>query len=204
MNLSQVYVPLYLQDSLRLPCRTVATVPLTMYISGFTVSLFIKVINKNFGRQLAYIFGSALLLAGSLLIFFLNWDGPNSMVLKEYIIYCVAALLGGGASAILVTSLSITADLIGNNVENGAFVYGAMSFCDKFSCGIGVLLISSLTPCSDEENISTIGDADSCDKADNIPFYRNVLAFSGGGCALLGVFGIILLTIRIHIQNRQR
>ena len=54
---------------------------------------------------------------------------------------------GAGSSAILITSLSITADLIGNNVESGAFIYGAMSFTDKLSCGLAVMLINSLVPC---------------------------------------------------------
>jgi len=47
----------------------------------------------------------------------------------------------------LVTSLSICADLIGSNVESGAFVYGAMSFNDKLSCGVVIGLISYLAPC---------------------------------------------------------
>ena len=59
----------------------------------------------------------------------------------------VTIFSGGGSSGILITSLSITADLIGNNVENGAFVYGSMSFCDKLSCGLTIVLIDSLKPC---------------------------------------------------------
>lgn len=44
----------------------------------------------------------------------------------------------------LVTSLGITADLIGRNTENGAFVYGVMSFMDKLSNGFAVMLIQYL------------------------------------------------------------
>jgi hypothetical protein len=44
----------------------------------------------------------------------------------------------------LVTSLGITADLIGQNIESGASVYGAMSFMDKLSNGIAVTLIQDL------------------------------------------------------------
>lgn len=45
---------------------------------------------------------------------------------------------------ILVTSLAITADYIGQSTENGAFVYGIMSFADKLSNGIAVMLIQYL------------------------------------------------------------
>lgn len=46
----------------------------------------------------------------------------------------------------LITSLAITADLIGTHVESGAFVYGAMSFTDKLSNGIAVFVIQYLHP----------------------------------------------------------
>lgn len=41
----------------------------------------------------------------------------------------------------LVTSLGVTADLIGKNTESGAFAYGIMSFTDKLSNGVVVMLI---------------------------------------------------------------
>ena len=51
---------------------------------------------------------------------------------------------GAGSSVMLVTSLGITADLIGLNTESGAFVYGAMSFIDKLSNGVAVTMIQTL------------------------------------------------------------
>jgi len=44
----------------------------------------------------------------------------------------------------LVTSLGVTADLIGKNTESGAFAYGIMSFTDKLSNGLVVMLIQYL------------------------------------------------------------
>lgn len=52
--------------------------------------------------------------------------------------------LGSAGSIILVTSLGITADLIGDKTGSGAFVYGVMSFCDKLSNGIAVIVIQNL------------------------------------------------------------
>ena len=51
-------------------------------------------------------------------------------------IYIVAALIGSGGAAMLITSLSITADLIGQDKECSAFIYGAMSLLDKVSNGL--------------------------------------------------------------------
>lgn len=75
------------------------------------------------------------------------WLGEGE-IYHKYILYVVTAMLGAGGSIMLITSLSITADLIGPNIESGAFVYGAMSFTDKLSNGIAVMLIQNLNPCS--------------------------------------------------------
>ena len=65
-----------------------------------------------------------------------------SLLLK---VCCFAT--GAGGSTMLITSLAFTADLIGPHVESGAFVYGAMSFTDKLSNGITVVIIQYLHPC---------------------------------------------------------
>lgn len=41
----------------------------------------------------------------------------------------------------LVTSLALTADLVGDQTEASAFVYGLMSFADKLACGVAIALI---------------------------------------------------------------
>ena len=50
-------------------------------------------------------------------------------------IYIIAILIGSGGAGMLITSLSLTAELIGKNKESGAFVYGAFSLIDKISNG---------------------------------------------------------------------
>lgn len=44
----------------------------------------------------------------------------------------------------MVTSLCITADLIGSHTENGAFIYSAVTFADKVLNGIAVMTIEEL------------------------------------------------------------
>jgi hypothetical protein len=44
----------------------------------------------------------------------------------------------------LVTSLGLTVDLIGNATNTAAFVYGSMSFTDKLANGLAVVLIEHL------------------------------------------------------------
>lgn len=48
---------------------------------------------------------------------------------------------GFGGAQMLVTSLSLTADLVGASTQASAFVYGLMSFTDKLSCGAAIAII---------------------------------------------------------------
>lgn len=109
--------------------------------------------------QLSYIFGSILGIVACLWIRFRSGEQ-----FVTYEIYVVAVLIGrvqqsqihqlqhvnldhfagAGGSIILVTSLGITADLIGDKTGSGAFVYGIMSFTDKIANGIAIDVIQNL------------------------------------------------------------
>ena len=69
------------------------------------------------------------------IVFFIYTAWKETINVKSDSIYLIAVLVGFGGSAMLITSLSITAELVGNNVESSAFIYGAMSFTDKLSTG---------------------------------------------------------------------
>ena len=81
-------------------------------------------------------------------------------------------------------SLSITAELIGQNCESAAFIYGAMSITYKLAEGLVVLAVQSLVPSFPEE----CNNCDGCS-----PFYSQVLFFVCGGAALLGILSMLSL-----------
>ncbi|KAG7279405.1 hypothetical protein CRUP_024224, partial [Coryphaenoides rupestris] len=140
VNMSQTYIAVYLTDSLRLPKNSIAIVPLVMYVSGLACSLLMKPVSRLVGISVTYLLGLLLVLG------FTSW-----VLVDEGIgagrIYGAAALLGSGSATILVMSLSMTAKLIGEQTQSGAFVYGSMSLTDKLANGAGVMLIQSLRPC---------------------------------------------------------
>ncbi|XP_056425613.1 major facilitator superfamily domain-containing protein 12 isoform X2 [Hyla sarda] len=139
VNLSQTYIAVYLTYSLNLPKNYIATIPLVMYVSGFVSSLLMKPINRYIGRNITYFIGLLAIAA------FSAWVALDPGLRQA--VYGAAILLGAGSATILVTSLSMTADLIGPHSRSGAFVYGAMSFTDKVANGLAVVLIQSLHPC---------------------------------------------------------
>ncbi len=57
-----------------------------------------------------------------------------------YIYTSHAPCTGLGAGIVGVSALSLIANLIGNNCESGAFVYGSMSFADKIANGSAIMV----------------------------------------------------------------
>ncbi|XP_018427749.1 PREDICTED: major facilitator superfamily domain-containing protein 12 [Nanorana parkeri] len=142
VNLSQTYIAVYLTNSLHLPKNYIATIPLVMYVSGFISSFLMKPVNTWIGRNLTYFVG---LLAISAFAAWVALDPDLGVA-----VYGAAIILGSGSATILVTSLSMTADLIGPHSVSAAFVYGAMSFTDKVANGLAVVAIQSMHPCHTE------------------------------------------------------
>ncbi|EDO34621.1 predicted protein [Nematostella vectensis] len=142
VNITQVYLPMYLISSLELSKSTIAIMPLIVFSSGFVATFLAKPTIHYLGRKGTHLIGLIIILGVSVWFWFLT---PNTSQ-----IYGTSVFLGIGGSLLLVTALTLTADLIGNNKETGAFVYGAMSFVDKLSNGIAVQLIQALHPCRDE------------------------------------------------------
>lgn len=177
VNLSQIYVPLYLHESLGMPATSLAIIPLIMFISSFVMSLVIERLNTKLGRKISYLLGVILAISACLWI---RLGEGNTYV--EYQIYPVSLILGSAGSMMLVTSLGVSADLIGQNTETGAFVYGVMSFTDKLSNGLAVMLIQYLR-CQV-----------SCTN-----YYRDILAYVCGGSAILGL--IMILYIKPFTQR---
>ncbi|XP_012277990.1 major facilitator superfamily domain-containing protein 12 [Orussus abietinus] len=171
VNLSQIYVPLYLHETLHMAATSLAVIPLTIFLSSFMTSLIIERLNTRLGRKISYFIGVVVALCACVCI----WLGQGSAYVT-YEIYLVAILLGMGGSIMLVTSLGVTADFIGFCSDTGAFVYGVMSFSDKLCNGLAVIVIQSVRCTS---NCSS--------------YYRDVIAFVCGAAALFGLLVIIFI-----------
>uniref|UniRef100_K9J160 Major facilitator superfamily domain-containing protein 12 n=1 Tax=Desmodus rotundus TaxID=9430 RepID=K9J160_DESRO len=183
VNLSQTYMTMYLTYSLNLPKKFIATIPLVMYLSGFFSSFLMKPINKWLGRNMTYFAGLLVILV------FAAWVALADEL--GVAVYAAAVLLGLGSATILVTSLAMTADLIGPHTHSGAFVYGAMSFSDKVANGLAVMVIQSLHPCSSEL----------CCRA-CVGFYHWVMVAVTGGVGVAATLSVCSLLIwPIHLRS---
>lgn len=53
VNLSQVFIPLYLHETLQMAAQALAIVPLIMFLSSFCTSFLIEFINRKLGRKVS-------------------------------------------------------------------------------------------------------------------------------------------------------
>ncbi|XP_064292749.1 major facilitator superfamily domain-containing protein 12-like isoform X2 [Plodia interpunctella] len=170
VNVSQVLIPLYLHRTLGLAARALAIVPLAMYLGSLGAAGVQRLAPRSCSRKLNYLCGCACALAGFVWIHM-----PSDDIYKTYFIYLVAVLIGFGGAVMLVTSLSLTADLVGSRTEASAFVYGLMSFTDKLACGVAIALIQVYADGS------------------GVTYYRDVLSWVCGGSAISGLVLTLLL-----------
>uniref|UniRef100_A0A1E1WKA0 Major facilitator superfamily (MFS) profile domain-containing protein n=2 Tax=Pectinophora gossypiella TaxID=13191 RepID=A0A1E1WKA0_PECGO len=170
VNVSQVLIPLYLHRTLGLAARALAVVPLAMYLGSLAAAGVQRLTPRSITRKLSYLTGSACALTGFMWVYF-----GSDHVYKHDLIYVVAVLIGFGGAVMLVTSLALTADLVGARTEASAFVYGLMSFTDKLACGVAIALIQLY--------------ADGADAT----YYRDALSWVCGGACTLGLVLTLLL-----------
>ena len=110
---------------------------------------------------------------------------------------------------ISLSSLGMTADLIGENTDSSALIYGLMSLTDKVANGLAVVLIQKQVPClrlyglvplDPPPILATLAPGCVTPLPTEIPsyhshcfsFYKNVLFYSTGGSAVFG--GLFVIT----------
>jgi len=180
VNITATYIPYYLQTSLCLEKEYIARIPLIQYLTGFLTSFLMKPLPKYLGKNGTYFLGAFVTIVAAIWATILKGDNVAG-------IYGLAVLYGIGTTTVLVQSLAITADLIGENVSSAAFVYGAMSLTDKIACGCVIMLLQELK--------IGCGDSNTCGL-----FYCQVMGY---GIGAISVFAIIanLSHWRLSRQN---
>lgn len=202
MTTSLIYMPLWLDERAWSPPQTnssnvmnlieeavetnavehLATVPLVSFVASFVSSILLKYCSRLFGHQMAYFIGSLFCIGGCLSVYFVT---PTTSAVTE--LFGIAILFGAGSSVTMISSLCITADMIGSHSEKGGFIYSAVTFFDKLITGIVVAVIESVK-CQD--------------RSDCPQYYRNVLAY---GCGAACIFGLcILLTLQCTKRSQRR
>ncbi|XP_054167887.1 major facilitator superfamily domain-containing protein 12-like [Oppia nitens] len=174
VNLSQVYIPLYLQDTLQMPKNTIAIIPFATYVAGLVCSFAAKPLSARLGTRWVLLIGTAFGVASCVWM----WIGNDSAAYKSWQVYGVSAFIGIGGTALLIASLSLTSDLIGSNTATGAFVFAAMSFFDKSINGLVIALLEHFNP----KNLVP---------GEPVDYYKLILIFITGCSSLIILAGLL-------------
>lgn len=116
----------------------IATVPLVSFLSSFLSSLAMKYSNR-IGHRVSYLLGSIISISACVWVALAAPPTASSLRL-----YGIAGMLGVGSSVTMISSLCITADMIGRHADQGGFIYSAVTFADKLITGVVVVVIEAL------------------------------------------------------------
>lgn len=89
VNISQVFIPLYLHKTLGLAARSLAVIPLAMYLGSLSAAGTQRLAPRSFTRKLNYLIGTICSLVGFIWIYL-----DSDYDYKVYYIYAVAVLIG--------------------------------------------------------------------------------------------------------------
>lgn len=173
VNITATYMPFYLQISLNLDKKYIAVVPLVQYITGFCVSFAMKPLAKQLGKNGTYFLGAIMTISAAI------WGTILDEDMSYFGVYILGFLFGAGTTTVLVQSLAITAELIGENTSTSAFVYGAMSLTDKIACGAAIMFVQSMAKSYMD---ACLGKA----------FYCRLLGYGIGTIAVAAIFANLL------------
>lgn len=112
-----------------------AVVPLILYITSVTVSVNLEKLGKRYSRRRQYFFGCLLVSCGSIPMLFLTRDVSEMMFL-------FAVFEGAGLALLLNNSVGFVTDFVKMYGSSSGFVWGGVSFCDKFGSGIVLFIIT--------------------------------------------------------------
>lgn len=117
----------------------IAIIPLISFLSSFVASIAMKFMNRLFGPKMAYLFGSITSISACLWVAFAAPSDSSS-----YELGMIAVLFGAGSSITMISSLCITANMIGKDVDQSGFIYAAVTFADKLITGVVVFVIENV------------------------------------------------------------
>lgn len=177
VNVSACYLPFFIEDVLYMGSEYTTILPMALYLSSFVSTLFMKKLNKKLGRKKVLAIGSVFCVSSMAATCFLTPD-------YQFWFFVPCIFLGLGSAAMMVVSVQLQADLIGQDTSAAAFVYGTLSFADKFMNGIIIFVLQALNTKTEF-------------------YYRLSFAIVPGG-ACVGAFIMMLLTDHTNLRQNKR
>ena len=183
LNMTIVYMSFFLVKTLEMDDTSLALVPIAMYVTSFVTTLRLSKISQRHGREKTFNFGAVVVVASSIICSIVG----TSTLSNDNFVYIASIFFGLGLAIMLVGSLDFIADLVGVNLQYGAFVYGIMSFADKLMSGILIISIQL-----HRDNVC-VNENDEPDTKECQDFVRLVMVFAPSGAAVIAIYCVYLV-----------
>jgi Na+/melibiose symporter-like transporter len=138
-NITQVFLPLYLVLSLNAPKGMIASIPFTIFASSFLSTMACERLTHRMGSEKLTMLGSLIVLASSF-----GWGFIRPDIVHWAYLFAITA--GFGIGLVGVSALGLICEMVGDDCESSAFVYGSMSFFDKITNGVVIMLVEGCVP----------------------------------------------------------
>ncbi|XP_006338921.1 major facilitator superfamily domain-containing protein 12-like [Solanum tuberosum] len=183
-NVSQTFLAVYVINDLRMSPSSKALIPAIIYLSSFVASVLLQELKWSGERLKAFFSAGGLLwlFCGAVVIFL-----PINM---HAFMYVLSILIGIANALMMVTAIGMESELVDEDLDGSAFVYGSLGFIDKVLCGVFLYFLESYES----------ADPVPCDLT--YPCFsvtRFSLGFIPGISALIGV--VVAFFIRFHTPN---
>lgn len=137
MQIATIYIPLWMNEQSNVDIEFIAAIPFASFIASFLMAMIFKQASRLTGHKLGYFMGCIIGVAGCLWIIL----EPSPSVLH---LVLIAVFFGACHSILMISSLSLTANLIGSHSGQGGAVYSAVIFFAKLFTGVAVFIIESM------------------------------------------------------------
>lgn len=191
-NITMIYMSFFLIKTMEMADISLALVPATMYLSSFLITFRLQKFNKALGQNQLFVIGAVTIILGSTSCAFLD----TSVLSNKNLVYVSAILFGTGTAITTVGSVTLITDLVGDNLRWGAFVYGSISFADKLSCGILVVIIQL------HRNSVCVAENDEPDSEECRDFVRVVISVIPSVSAFIAIICVFVLATMKPLSHR--
>lgn len=109
--------------------QNIVLVPMTAFIASFAASVALRQTHRFVGYRVTYLIGCLIGISGCI------WVAVDRMLTVPEL-YLIAICYGSCHSTLMITSLSMTAEMIGEHVEQSGKIYSVTLFISKLSTGL--------------------------------------------------------------------
>jgi hypothetical protein len=161
--LNQVYLPVFLRESLLLDDELVALAPLVLFAGGLVAMCATNIAARHVSFNLLLIGGCALGIVAAV------WFALSNAKHSHWNAFGASFVTGSAGSSTVVAALVLACYMVGPQTQASGFVFGTLTFFDKLLNGLLIVVLEHLG------------------EGARLAHYYKLVVVAGGAATLIGV-----------------